>query len=171
MNLAKPKSHTFTSKLWLIKILWLLISLWTIPRLCIYSNTTAASLAIYNFCLILISIVYFFMWSKSKREPGETCSNTIYISGICGITPISIVTFGCLKILCITISFYISYNKSSVSRGSNIFFIATGVPFSFPLWIVEKPPCPIFSPTSISFSVISLTPETEGNFPSEAVTF
>lgn len=171
MNFARPKSHTLTLKLWSIKILWLLISLWTIPRLCIYWNTIAASLAIYNFCLILISIICFFMWSKSKSEPGDTCSNTMYIFGICGITPISIVTFGCLKILYITISFYISYNNSSVSRGSNIFFIATGVPFSFPLWIVENPPCPIFSPTSISFIVISLTPETGGNLPSEAEIF
>jgi len=43
--------------------------------------------------------------------------------------------------------------------------IATGVPLSLPTWIVEKPPYPILSPTSISFKVISRTPGTGGNLP------
>ena len=91
--------------------------------------------------------------------------------GIWGITPISITIFGCLKILCITISFWISLSKSSVNLGSNIFFIATGVPFNFPTWMVEKPPYPILSPISMSLIVISLTPGTEGNLPELTETF
>ena len=69
------------------------------------------------------------------------------------------------------ISFYISYKSSSVNRGSNIFLIATGVPFNFPLWIVENPPWPILSPISMSFIVISLTPATGGSLPADTVTF
>ena len=49
--------------------------------------------------------------------------------------------------------------------GSKIFLIATGVPFSVPLWMTEKPPCPIYSATSISFVVISRTPGTTGSLP------
>ena len=49
--------------------------------------------------------------------------------------------------------------------GSKIFLIATGVPFSSPLYIMEKPPWPIFSPKSKSYSVISLTPGTGGRRP------
>jgi len=93
------------------------------------------------------------------------------MSGIWGITPIIIATPGCLKILYITISFWISYNNSSVNLGSNIFLIATGVPFNFPLWIVENPPYAIFAPISISASVISLTPGTGARRPADNETF
>jgi hypothetical protein len=87
------------------------------------------------------------------------------------MTPIKIAIFGCLKMLYITISFYISYNNSSVNLGSNIFFIATEVPFNFPLWITEKPPWAIFSPISISSRVISRTPGTSGSLPELTETF
>jgi len=87
------------------------------------------------------------------------------------MTPINITIFGCLKILCIIISFCISYKSSSVNRGSKIFLIATGVPFNLPLWIVENPPWPILSPISMSLIVISLTPATGGSLPADTVTF
>lgn len=74
---------------------------------------------------------------------------------------------GCLKMLYITISLYISYKRSSVSLGSKIFLIATGVPFNVPLWITENPPYEICSPISISSKVISLTPATGGNLPAD----
>jgi hypothetical protein len=66
-----------------------------------------------------------------------------------------------------TISFYISYNSSSVNLGSNIFLIATGVPFNYPLWITEKPPYEIYSPISRSDKEISLTPGTCGSLPAD----
>ena len=49
--------------------------------------------------------------------------------------------------------------------GSKIFLMATGVPLRRPLWMTEKPPWPIYSPTSISFIEISRTPGTTGNLP------
>ena len=49
--------------------------------------------------------------------------------------------------------------------GSKIFFIATGVPLSRPLWMTEKPPWPIYSPISISLMLISRTPATGGSLP------
>ena len=79
------------------------------------------------------------------------------------MTPIRSVMLGCLRMLCITISFWISESSSSVSLGSKIFLIATGVPFRYPLWMTEKPPWPICSDISISYRVISLTPGTLGN--------
>lgn len=82
------------------------------------------------------------------------------ILGILGITPIRSAIFGCLRILYITTSLYISNRRSSVNLGSNIFFIATGVPFKNPLCITEKPPYDIYSPISISSIEISLTPGT-----------
>lgn len=140
MNLASPKSQTLTCILSSIKTLWLFISLWTIPSACMYSNTTAVSLAILILSLISILNYYFFICRRSNKDPCWTCSKTIYISGIVGITPINIAILGCLRILVITISFYISARSSSVNLGSKIFLIATGVPFNFPLWIVENPP-------------------------------
>ena len=73
--------------------------------------------------------------------------------------------FGWRKIAYITISFWISSKSSLVILGSNIFLIATGVPFRRPLWITEKPPWPICSATSISLIEISRTPGTAGNLP------
>lgn len=171
MNLARPKSQTLTLKLWSISMLWLLMSLCAIPKWCMYSNTTAASIAIYNLWFIDNSVIYFFIWSISYNEPCWTCSKTMYIFGIYGMTPISIAILGWRSILYITISFWISFNNSSVSLGSKIFLIATGVPFSLPTWIVEKPPYPIFSPSSISSIVISRTPGTDGNLPALTDTF
>lgn len=78
--------------------------------------------------------------------------------------------FGCLKMLCIMISFYISASNSSVNLGSKIFFIATCVPFRNPLWITENPPWPICSPNSISLIETSLTPATLGSLPAVAET-
>ena len=49
--------------------------------------------------------------------------------------------------------------------------MATGVPLSFPLWMTEKPPYPIFSPISMSSKVISLTPGTGGSLPDVTETF
>lgn len=97
-------------------------------------------------------------------------SNTITILGILGITPMSKAMLGCLNILYITISLYISYNSSSVNLGSNIFLIATGVLFKNPLWITENPPYDIYSPISISSRVISLTPGTCGSLPADTET-
>ena len=170
VNLARPKSQTFTLKPSSISILWLLMSLCTIPKWCMYWNTIAESLAIFNLYFALRFTEFFFIWSISYKLPWLTCSNTMYKSGIFGITPIRMAIFGCLKILCITISFWISCKSSSVSLGSNIFLIATGVPLSFPLWITEKPPYAIFSPISISSIVISLTPGTGGSLPDETET-
>jgi len=73
--------------------------------------------------------------------------------------------FGWRKTAVIIISFWISYSKSSVIFGSKIFLIATGVPFKNPLWIVLKPPWPIYSPTFTSSRDISLTPGTTGKRP------
>ena len=50
--------------------------------------------------------------------------------GMEGTQPISKATFGCLKMLYMTISFWISSSSSFVMFGSKIFFTATGVPFS-----------------------------------------
>jgi hypothetical protein len=86
------------------------------------------------------------------------------------MNPIIKQTFGCLSMLYITISLYISYRRSSVNRGSNIFLMATGVPLSVPLCITEKPPYEICSPISISLSSISLTPATYGNLPADTDT-
>ena len=171
MNFARPKSQTLTYMLSSISTLWLLISLCTIPNACIYSNTIAVSRAILILSFASILNYCFFMCSRSNREPYWTCSKTIYISGIVGITPIRIAMLGCRRILVITISFWISAKSSSVNRGSNIFLIATGVPLSFPLWIVEKPPWPIWSPNSMSLRVTSLTPGTGGSLPAYIETF
>ena len=105
------------------------------------------------------------MCKISYKDPWETCSKTITILGIVGTTPMSKAILGCLRMLCITISFWISCNNSSVMFGSKIFLIATGVPLSSPLYIMEKPPWPIFSLKSRSYSVISLTPGTGGRRP------
>ena len=53
--------------------------------------------------------------------------------GIVGLHPISKAMFGCLRMLYMTISFYISARSSFVILGSKIFLIATGVPLSIPL--------------------------------------
>ena len=87
------------------------------------------------------------------------------IFGIVGQHPISKAMFGWRKIAYMTISFWISSKSSFVILGSKIFLIATGVPLRRPLWITEKPPCPICSATSISLIEISRTPGTAGNLP------
>lgn len=91
--------------------------------------------------------------------------------GMVGMTPIRSTMLGCLRMDCITISFWISFNRSSVIFGSNIFLIATGVPFKKPLWIVENPPWPIYSPMWMSFVEISRTPGTKGNLPAVTETY
>ena len=145
-------------------MLWLLISRCTIPRLCIYWNTLAVSSAIFILLPMSRSIWLFFRCSKLNILYA-TCSKTITMLGIFGMTPISRQMFGCRKIACIIISFWISDNKSSVMDGSKIFLIATGVPFRNPLWITLNPPCPIYSPNCKSSKEISLTPGTIGSLP------
>lgn len=142
------------------------MSLWTMPRECIYWKTLAESSAMRSLVLRSISTFDFFMCKMLNRLPWLTCSNTITMLGIFGTIPINKAIFGCLRIACITISFWISASRSSVIEGSKIFFIATGHPFKKPLWITLKPPWPICSPNSMSSIVTSLTPGTAGSLPS-----
>jgi hypothetical protein len=75
------------------------------PSACMYWKTLAEASAILILAFKSRSTYCFFMCKRLNRLPCATCSNTITMLGILGMTPIRRAIFGCLRIAYMTISF------------------------------------------------------------------
>jgi len=92
--LASPKSHNLTSKWLFIKILWLFMSLWTMPCLC-------KKYKAYKICIVILVLSFywmtaFFLCRRSYKVPYLQYSMIIHRAGGIVMAPIKSTIFGCL---------------------------------------------------------------------------
>lgn len=151
--LARPKSQSFVVKFYSTKKLCDFISRWTMSCSC--KNAIELNTCLTIFFLSSLDKTFFFLCSKSYKDPPSINYVTMAKFGGTLQIPTNSTILGCLYLASMLISLLNSFKSYSSIFGLKFFFTATSKPLYVPLWMVLKPPWEIWGPTYKLLNLIS----------------